>query len=57
MNQNPNISTRTLVAEFKKKLGIIVCHETARKKPILSAANIENRLSFAVRNVSQPKDY
>lgn len=69
--QNPKMSTRELATELEEELGVIVCHETvrqtimknkyssraARKKPLLSAANIEKRFSFAIRNVSQPNEY
>ena len=71
LTQNPKISTRELATELEEELGVIVCHETvrktmiknkyssraARKKPLLSAANIQKRFSFAVRNVSQPVEY
>lgn len=71
VSQNPNISTRSLAAELKEELGVVVCHETvrqtlirnkyssraARKKEILSAANVEKRLSFATLNVLHPNDY
>lgn len=67
MAQNPKISTRTLAAVLKEKIGVIVCHETVRqtllqnkyssrsalKKPPLSAAKIEKRFLFAIRYLAQ----
>lgn len=69
--QNPQISTRKLARELEEECGVKVCHETirqtilknkyssrvARKKPLLSAANIEKRFSFANTNVSHPTEY
>lgn len=69
--QNPRISTRTLARELKEECGVVVSHETvrqaimknkyssraARKKPLLSAANVEKRFSFATMDISRPTDY
>lgn len=69
--ENPQISTRTLAHELEEECNIVVSHETvrqaimrnkyssrvARKKPLLSAENVNRRLSFATMFVSQPTDY
>lgn len=71
IHQNPQVSTRTLARELKEECGIVVSHETvrqtilqhkyfsrsARKKPLLSSANVEKRLSFATMLISEPVDY
>lgn len=71
INRNPQISTRTLARELEEECGVVVSHETvrqailknkyssraARKKPLLSSANVDKRLSFAVMNVSLAADY
>lgn len=71
VDKTPQISTRTLASELKEECGVVVSHETirqvmkknkytsrvARKKPLLSAQNIEKRLSFATLHIGKPSDY
>ena len=68
---SPQSSTRGLALQVKKDLGLRVCHETirnvlekhkyssrvARKKPLLSAQNVENRFRFATEHVSLSPEY
>lgn len=71
IDRNPQISTRNLASELKEECGVLVSHETirqflknnqytsrvARKKPLLSAQNVEKRLSFARMYIGKPNDY
>lgn len=71
VDQNPKMSIRELAKELAEECDVVVSHETirqtllkhkyssrsARKKPLLSAANVEKRLSFAVQNLLHPVDY
>ena len=68
---SPQSSTRGLALQVEKDLGLRVSHETirnvlekhkyssrvARKKPLLSAQNVEKRLRFATEHVSLPPEY
>lgn len=68
---NPQSSTRGLALQMEKDFGLRVSHETirnvlqkhkyssrvARKKPLLSAQNVEKRLRFATEYISLPLEY
>lgn len=68
---NPQSSTRRLAFQAEKDFGLRVSHATiknvlqkdkyssrvARKKPLLSAPNIEKRFRFATEHVSLPPEY
>lgn len=71
IENKPQSSLRELATDLKINLNKTVCPETvrkvlnfhkysahvARKKPLLSAMNIEKRLSFAISNLNNPPEY
>ncbi|XP_046868443.1 uncharacterized protein LOC124460893 [Drosophila willistoni] len=71
IDQNPQISVRSLAKELHDECDLVVSHETvrqailrhkyssrvARKKPLLSAVNVEKRLTFATSMLNRHADY
>nr|AAA88882.1 Tc1-like transposase [Drosophila virilis]CAA89219.1 Tc1-like transposase [Drosophila virilis] len=71
INENPQTSLRQLALDLKNDCNKTVSHETvrkvlkmhkyssqiARKKPLLSAVNIQRRLNFSITNVNKPAEY
>jgi len=71
IENKPQTSLRELADDIKTDSKKTVCHETvrkvlnrhkysshvARKKPLLSAVNIEKRLNFAIFNINRSPEY
>lgn len=71
VEEKPHSSTRGIASEIYNDFGVIISHETvrnvlqkqqyfsrtARKKPLLSANNIEKRYTFAIEHVRFGAEY
>jgi len=71
INNNPQTTLRQLALDLKNDCNKTVSHETirkvlnthkysshvARKKPLLSAINIDRRLKFSIANANRPAEY